>query len=63
MVVRESTVTSDGGEKIEVGEQWWSRINGGDNNFSDNSGYNNSDGDNRDEIQEISDSNSLHLNP
>jgi len=51
-VGRPSIVMSDDGERIDGGEQRWSRINGGDSSFGNSSG----------EIQEIWDSNSLLLN-
>jgi len=49
-------VASDGGERIDGGERRWSRIDDSDSSFSDNSGYdcsNGGDDDNSDEIQEI----------
>jgi len=42
-VGRPSIVMSDDGERIDGGEQRWSRINGGDSSFGNSSG----------EIQEI----------
>ena len=51
--VRESTVASDGGERINGGERRWSRIDSGDSSFGDSSGYDCSGGDNSGEIQDI----------
>jgi len=48
---RPSTVTSDGGERIDSGERLWSGIDDSDNNFGDNSRYNCSGGDSSGEIQ------------